>query len=76
MRVHVGRKQAQTLGQIGSDCTKFILTKSRIQVQKNVCRRSKHNVSSTDSGILAGKAVLPHRCEIVEAGLGKGNLPA
>ena len=76
MRVHMSRKQAQALGQIGSDCAKFVLAKSRIQVQKNVCRCSKHNVSSADSGVLADKAVLPHGSKVVEAGLGKGNLSA
>ena len=76
MRIHLGSEQTQAFGQIGSSRTKLVLAASRFQVQENARRRGKHNVRSANSGILAGKAVLPHRCKIVEAGLGKGNLPA
>ena len=76
VRIHLGSEQTQALGKVRGSRTKLVLAASRFQVQENARRRGKHNVRSANSGVLAGKAVLPHGSKIVEAGFGKGNLPA
>ena len=76
MRVHLSSEQTQALGKVRGSLAKLIFAASRFQVQENARRRGKHNVRSANSEVLVGKAVLPHGSKIVEAGLGKGNLPA